>query len=330
MAHFLIQTRRLKPETETDSNSKVPVSVKRSLAFAFPEETSTENVGTLSCDKQDEKTYFSDGGNDKRRKQLFLDNEQGQEQGDGGESKPDFKQEEKTTLLVQEQGDGMTEEEKTQLFLDNEQGQLDTVMMKLDCDNVPGEDNGFGWKAGLSISSQDQNGTFAIDKINCEFSDKNPDKTSSNIDIDNSKIDCTLAPESSPVSKKKHVRTIEATGDSIAGRLRLRRNRDNEEDTLLPQCSTENLNSSSQTTVSDNISKRLRKRCNENQVQETNKSSSSSAKAETTTDILSPVTAANTSSKSKRKPTCSSEPPPCLDDSIAGRLRQRRVQTKDV
>lgn len=297
MAHFLIQTRRLKPETETDSNSKFPVSVKRSLAFAFPEETSTENVGTLSCDKQDEKTYFSDGGDE-----------------------GDFKQEEKTTLLVQEQGDGMTEEEKTQLFLDTEQGQLDTVMMKLDCDNVPGEDNGFGWKAGLSISSQDQNGTFAIDKINCEFSGKNPDKTSSDIDIDNSKIDCTLAPESSPVSRKKHVRTIEATGDSIAGRLRLRRN------------STENPNSSSQTTVSDNISKRLRKRCNENQVQETNKSSSSSAKAETTTDILSPVTAANTSSKSKRKPTCSSEPPPpCLDDSIAGRLsRQRRVQTKDV
>lgn len=295
MAHFLIQTRRLKPETETDSNSKFPVSVKRSLAFAFPEETSTENVGTLSCDKQDEKTYFSDGGDE-----------------------GDFKQEEKTTLLVQEQGDGMTEEEKTQLFLDTEQGQLDTVMMKLDCDNVPGEDNGFGWKAGLSISSQDQNGTFAIDKINCEFSGKNPDKTSSDIDIDNSKIDCTLAPESSPVSRKKHVRTIEATGDSIAGRLRLRRN------------STENPNSSSQTTVRDNISKRLRKRCNENQVQETNKSSSSSAKAETTTDILSPVTAANTSSKSKRKPTCSSEPPPCLDDSIAGRLRQRRVQTKDV
>lgn len=295
MAHFLIQTRRLKPETETDSNSKFPVSVKRSLAFAFPEETSTENVGTLSCDKQDEKTYFSDGGDE-----------------------GDFKQEEKTTLLVQEQGDGMTEEEKTQLFLDTEQGQLDTVMMKLDCDNVPGEDNGFGWKAGLSISSQDQNGTFAIDKINCEFSGKNPDKTSSDIDIDNSKIDCTLAPESSPVSRKKHVRTIEATGDSIAGRLRLRRN------------STENPNSSSQTTVSDNISKRLRKRCNGNQVQETNKSSSSSAKAETTTDILSPVTAANTSSKSKRKPTCSSEPPPCLDDSIAGRLRQRRVQTKDV
>lgn len=307
MAHFLIQTRRLKPETETDSNSKVPVSVKRSLAFAFPEETSTENVGTLSCDKQDEKTYFSDGGDE-----------------------GDFKQEEKTTLLVQEQGDGMTEEEKTQLFLDTEQGQLDTVMMKLDCDNVPGEDNGFGWKAGLSISSQDQNGTFAIDKINCEFSGKNPDKTSSDIDKDNSKIDCTLAPESSPVSKKKHVRTIEATGDSVAGRLRLRRNRYNEEDTLLPQCSAENPNSSSQTTVSDNISKRLRKRCNENQVQETNKSSSSSAKAETTTDILSPVTAANTSSKSKRKPTCSSEPPPCLDDSIAGRLRQRRVQTKDV
>lgn len=295
MAHFLIQTRRLKPKTETDSNSKFPVSVKRSLAFAFPEETSTENVGTLSCDKQDEKTYFSDGGDE-----------------------GDFKQEEKTTLLVQEQGDGMTEEEKTQLFLDTEQGQLDTVMMKLDCDNVPGEDNGFGWKAGLSISSQDQNGTFAIDKINCEFSGKNPDKTSSDIDIDNSKIDCTLAPESSPVSRKKHVRTIEATGDSIAGRLRLRRN------------STENPNSSSQTTVRDNISKRLRKRCNENQVQETNKSSSSSAKAETTTDILSPVTAANTSSKSKRKPTCSSEPPPCLDDSIAGRLRQRRVQTKDV
>lgn len=295
MAHFLIQTRRLKPETETDSNSKFPVSVKRSLAFAFPEETSTENVGTLSCDKQDEKTYFSDGGDE-----------------------GDFKQEEKTTLLVQEQGDGMTEEEKTQLFLDTEQGQLDTVMMKLDCDNVPGEDNGFGWKAGLSISSQDQNGTFAIDKINCEFSGKNPDKTSSDIDIDNSKIDCTLAPESSPVSRKKHVRTIEATGDSIAGRLRLRRN------------STENPNSSSQTTVRDNISKRLRKRCNENQVQETNKSSSSSAKAETTTDILSPVTAANTSSKSKRKPTCSSEPPPCLDDSIAGRLRQRRIQTKDV
>lgn len=271
MAHFLIQTRQLKPETETDSNSKVPVSVKRSLAFAFPEETSTENVGTLSCDMQDEKTYFSDGG------------------GDEG----DFKQEEKTTLLVQEQEQG--EEEKTQLFLDTEQGQLDTViMMKLDCDNVPGEeDNGFGGKAGLSISSQDKNGTFAIDKINGEFSGKNPDKTSSN---------------------------------SIAGRLRLRRNRYDEEDTLLPQCSAENPNSSCQTTVSDNISKRSRKRCNENQVQETNKSSSSSAKAETSsTDILSPVTAANTSSKSKRKP------PPCLDDnSIAGRLRQRRVQTKDV
>lgn len=310
VAHFLIQTRRLKTETETDSNSKVQVSAKRSLAFEFIEEPSTEmlltdfnvdpqvsrspkhhegeNEGNLPCDNQDEKTNFSDGG-------------------DG-----DFKQEKKTTLSDKEQGDCKKEEEKTQ-FLDTEQGQLDTGLLKPDMNaelplhlvsreketdilvdkqhdhtNVPGEDNGFVGKAGLSGSFQIER---AIEKINCEFNEKRQqDKTSSS--IGKSKIDCTLAPESSPMSKDKRVRTIETTGDSIARRLRVRHNRENEEDHSPTRAGNGTLG--------------------------TNKQDQSDTLPQCSAD--NPI-----SSKSKRKPIRPSEPHP--DDSIAGRLRQRRVLT---
>lgn len=322
MAHYLIQTRRLKPESEPDSNSKVPVSAKRSLPFKDIEETSKdmvlmdskdpqsegENSVYLPCDKQEGKTQCSDDG------------------------EADFKQDEGTHFLDKKEVD-CKQEEKTH-FLDVEQGdhKLD-MQTKMVCptelndenslslgprSNVPGEDNAF--------LGHDLKGTIQVvldfnvsnHEHNCEKGDK--------IYPDSSEMDCILAPESSPESSKKRVRTTDPAGDNIAERLRSRSKKGHAQEEHRPSVKQDsngllhehnavadvnNSSSSSKATVMDNNGRRLRQSGAE----------VGKEQEETALDISSPVSKTK-SSKSKKKRTPASEPSP---DSIAGRLRQRRI-----
>ncbi|KAL3525736.1 hypothetical protein ACH5RR_014108 [Cinchona calisaya] len=341
VAHYLIQTRRSDSDLETDSGTKVPNSVKRSLPFSDTGEISIEKVSF-------EQNVKPQGLEYPQSEAKIADN-----------CIDDGKQEHRTDFLKNKWGDSNVDN-ISELILQPELARncntenpllLGKMGKETDfhvCINIPWENTvESSSKLVLPDTPFDAKGASETE-LETKAENLNDNKEGKIFSLGKTHLDC-IAPESSPMSNKKHGHTAEPVTDSIAGRLRQRRKTADElkkemssigpkngtPDKKQELCNTSTpckakstLNQSNSATpgvtpvaVTDTIARRLTQQ-RLNQGNQYGDQRSTGAKCSTTPDV-----APTTRSNSRKKRACISEP---SSDSIAGRLRQRRAELKVV
>ncbi|KAL3833386.1 hypothetical protein ACJIZ3_008122 [Penstemon smallii] len=206
VAHYLIQTRRANTDSDKSIGTKVPVSAKRSLPFLDTEVTPAENElsksnkENLKIDLQSEFDATNDGLNDKIVEEI-LPNE------DLGDSK----------TAPESEADALLEPAISTLSKDEVECALEPEPEKCASESDKRKDVNFE----LETTTESEITTMPLNDPSIESGEVNEIKKEDTIILDNKII---VAPETSPKSTKKRVVYV-PTPDSIAGRLRQRRNK---------------------------------------------------------------------------------------------------------